>query len=87
MYQSQDTYLCATVCEAQLSIMCCHHNTQSNDAYYNRFNTKCDVADAIGINLGDHSILYEWFTQEDHPGDDFEYLPDVQQLAVRKKSK
>lgn len=58
-----------------------------NDAYYDRFNTRCDVADAIGLNLGDHLILHEWVTQEDHPGDDFEYLTDVQQLAVRKKSK
>ena len=54
MSQSQDTYPCATVYEARRSIMGCHHNTQSNDAYYDRFNTKCDVADAIGLNLGDH---------------------------------
>ena len=31
-------------------------------------------------------MLHEWVTQEDHPGDYFEYLIDVQQLAVRKKS-
>ena len=64
-----------------------HQKTQSNYAYYYRFNTKCDVADAIGINLGDHSILNERVTQEDHTGDDFEDLTDVQKLAVRKKSK
>ena len=64
-----------------------HQNTQSNDAYYDRFNTKCDVTDAIGLNLGDHSMLHEWATQEDHPGNDFEDLTDVQQLAVRKKSR
>ena len=64
-----------------------HQNTHSNYAYYDRFNTKCDVADAIGINLRDHSILHEWVTQEYHPGDDFEDLTDVQQLAVRKNSK
>ena len=87
IYQSQNTYPCATFYEAQLSIMGYHQNTQSNDAYYNRFNTKCDVVDAIGFNLGDHSILHEWVTQEDHPGYDFEDLTYVQQLAVRKKSK
>ena len=64
-----------------------HHNTQSNDAYYDSFNTKCDVADAISLNLGYHSMLHEWVTQEDHPGDEFEYLTDVQQLALRKKSR
>ena len=62
-------------------------NTQSKDAYYDSFNTKCDVMDAIGFNLGDHSMLHEWVTQKDHPGDDFEYLTDVQQLTVRKKSR
>ena len=64
-----------------------HQNTQSNDAYYDRFNTKYNVADAISLNLGDHPMLHEWVTQEDHPGDYFEDLTDVQQLAVRKKSK
>ena len=64
-----------------------HQNTQWNDADYNRFNTKCDVADTIGINLEDNSILHKWVTQEDHPGDNFEDLIDVQQLAVRKKSR
>ena len=51
------------------------------------FDNKYDFADAIGFNLGDHSILHEWVTQEDHPGYDFEDLTDVQQLAVCKKSK
>ena len=64
-----------------------HQNTQWNDADYNRFNTKCDVADTIGINLEDNSILHKWVTQEDHPGDNFEDLIDVQQLAVRKNSR
>ena len=64
-----------------------HQNTQSNDAYYVRFKTRCDVADAIDIKLGDHSILHEWVTQEDRPGDEFEDSTDVQQLVVRKKSK
>ena len=87
MSQSQDTYPCDTVYEAQLSIMGYHQNTQSNDAYYDRFNKKFDVADAIGINLGDNSMLHEWVTQEGHPGDDFEDITDVQQLVVRKKSR
>ena len=87
MSQYQDTYPCATVYESQLSIMGYHQNTQSNDAYYNRFNTKCDFADAIGLNLGYHSMLHEWFTQLYHFGDDFEYLTGVQQLAVRNNSK
>ena len=58
MSQYQDTYSCSTVYQAQLSIMGYHHNTHSNDVYYDRLNTKCDVADAIGLNLGDHSILH-----------------------------
>ena len=78
MSQYQDTYTCATVYEEQLSIMGYHQNTHQNDAYYYRYNTKCDVADAISINLGDHSILHEWVTQEDYPRDVFEYLTDVQ---------
>ena len=87
MSQSQYIYPCATFYEAQLSIVGYHQNTQSNDAYYDRFNKKCDVADAIGLKLRGHSILHEWVIQEDHPGDDFEDLTDVQQLAVRKKSR
>ena len=72
MSQSQDTYPGATVYEAQLSIMGYRQNTQSNDAYYDRFNTKCDVADTISLNLRDHSMLHEWITQEYHPRDEFE---------------
>ena len=87
MSQYQDTYPCATVYKAQISITGYHQETKSKDAYYNRFNTKYDVADAIGIILGDHSMLHEWVTQEDHPGDDFEDLTDMQQLAVCKKSR
>ena len=33
MSQSQDTYPCVTVYEAQISIMGYHQNTQSNDEY------------------------------------------------------
>ena len=86
MSQSQYIYPFATVYESQLSIMGYHQNTQSTDAYYDRFNTKYDVADAISLNLGYHSMLHEWVTQEGHPGDDFEDITDVQQLVVRKKS-
>ena len=32
-------------------------------------------------------MLHDWVTQEYHPGYDFEGLTDVQQLAVRKKSR
>ena len=32
-------------------------------------------------------MLHEWVTQEDHPGDDFEDLPNMHQLAVLKKSR
>ena len=32
-------------------------------------------------------MLHEWVTQEDPPVDNFEYLTDVQQLMVRKKSR
>ena len=85
--QYQDTYPRDSVYEAHISIMGYHQNTQSNNAYYDRFNTKCDVADAIGLNLGYNSMLHEWFTQEGHPGDDFEDITNVQQLALRKKSR
>ena len=63
MSQFQDTYPCVTVYEAQLSIICYHQNTQSKDAYNDRFNTKFDVADAIRLNLRYHSMLLEWVTQ------------------------
>jgi hypothetical protein len=56
--QTEDQYPFATVYEQELSFYSfCQENMNSNPQWYERFNTKVDVGDAIGVTRQHKSLL------------------------------
>jgi ribosomal protein L15 len=58
--QTEDQYTFATVYDQELSFYSFRQETLSNPQWYERFNTKVDVGDAIGVTL-QHKVLLEYF--------------------------
>ena len=56
MAQIKDQYPFAIVYEQELSLYGFHQNALTNDQRYEKFNTKFDVGDAIGVT-SDHEVL------------------------------
>jgi hypothetical protein len=63
--QTEDTYQSATVYDQELSFYSFRQETLSNHQWYERFNTKVDVGDAIGVTH-QHNVLLEYVAQETH---------------------
>ena len=53
----------------------------SNAQWYERFNTKVDVSEAIGVTH-QHKVLLEYVTDELHSGQDYASLTANEQKAV-----
>jgi hypothetical protein len=65
--QTEDQYPFATVYEQEIGLNAFKQDPAlSNPQYYERFNTKVDVADAIGVTR-QHKALLEYVAQELHP--------------------
>ena len=84
--QTEDQYPYATVYEQELSIYGFQQNTLSNEQYYEKFNTKIDIANAIGINW-EHKALLEHQAGAKHGGATYDSLNDAEQAAVREEAK
>ena len=65
MAQTEDQYPFAIVYEQDLSLYGFHQNVLTNDQWHEKFNTKVDVGDAIGVTR-DHEVLMEWNSQYVH---------------------
>jgi hypothetical protein len=62
---TEDQYPFATVYDTELSFYLFRQETLSNSQWYERFNTKVDVGDAIGVTR-QHKVLLEYVAQETH---------------------
>jgi hypothetical protein len=63
--QTEDQYLFATVYDQELAFYSFKQESLSNPQWYERFNTKVDVGDAIGVTR-QHKVLLEYLAQELH---------------------
>ena len=86
--QTEDQCPFATVCDQEQSFYSFRQaENMSNPHWYERFNTKVDVGEAIGVTR-QHKALLEYVTQEQFPSTStvvtFDSLADTQQDDVRK---
>ena len=84
--QTEDQYPFATVYDQELSFYSFRQETMSNPQWYERFNTKVDVGDAIGVTR-QHKSLLEHVALEQSVGTNvvtFDSLTAIEQDAVRK---
>jgi hypothetical protein len=81
MAQTEDQYPFATVYDQELSFYSFRQETFSNPQWYERFNTKVDVGDAIGVTR-QHNVIFEYVAQETHTSA-FAYLGVVEHRVVQ----
>jgi hypothetical protein len=63
--QTEDQYPFATVYDQEVALYSFRQEAMPNAQYYERFNTKVDVANAIGVTR-QHKVLLEYVSQELH---------------------
>jgi hypothetical protein len=84
--QTEDQYPFAMVYDQELSFYSFRQENMSNPQWYERFNTKVDVGEAIGVTC-QHKLLLEHVAQEQLTGTTvvtFAGLTPDEQNAVRK---
>jgi hypothetical protein len=79
--QTEDQDPFATVYDQELPFYSIRQDTLSNPQWYERFNTKRDVGDAIGLTR-QHKVLLEYVAQETHTSA-FADLGTAEQRVVR----
>jgi hypothetical protein len=79
--QTEDQYPFATVYDQELAFYSFRQETLMNAQWYERFNTRVDVGNAIGVTR-QHKVLLNYVAQELH-SQDFGALTNAQQQAVR----
>ena len=61
--QTLNQYPFVIIYEQELSLYGFHQNFLTKDQWYEKFNTKVGVGDAIGVTR-DHQVLMEWTSQD-----------------------
>ena len=79
--QTEDQYPFATVYDQELAFYSFRQETMSNPQWYERFNTKIDVGNAIGVTR-QHKVLLEYVAMELHTKA-FAALTTAEQQVVR----
>jgi hypothetical protein len=79
--QTEDQYPFATVYDQEMALYSFRQETMTNAQWYERFNMKVDVANAIGITQ-QHQVLLEYVSQETYT-QAFDTLTPDQQKAIR----
>jgi hypothetical protein len=79
--QTEDQYPFATVYDQELSFYSFKQETLWNPQWYERFNTKVDVSEAIGVTR-QHKVLLDYVAQESYTKS-FEGLGVTEQKLVR----
>jgi hypothetical protein len=79
--QTEDQYPFATVYDQELSFYSFKQETLSNPQWYEIFNTKVDVSEAIGVTR-QHKVLLDYVAQESYTKS-FEGLGVMEQKLVR----
>ena len=82
--QTEDQYPFEIVYEQELSLYGFHKNVLTNDQWYEKFNTKFDVGDAIGVTR-EHEVIMEWTSQDVHK-QAFSTLLDAEKEVIRADS-
>ena len=80
--QTEDQYPVATVYNEEFALYSFCQETRTNAEWYERFNTKVDLTNAIGVTQ-QHKVLLEWVAQETHTCA-YTALIKAQQKAVRE---
>ena len=80
--QTEDQYPFATVYEQEQAFYSFRQETLSNPQWYERFNTRVDIGEAIGVTR-QHKVLLEYVAMESH-AKAFATLTVAEQEAVRK---
>ena len=79
--QTEDQYPFATVYKQELGFYSFRQETLTNAQWYERFDTKIDVGEAIGVTR-QHKVLLEYVAQEMH-AQTFATLSAAEQQAIR----
>ena len=82
--QTEDQYPFAMVYEQEISLCSFRQEKLTNAQWYEHFNTRVDVGEAIGITQ-QHKVLLDYIAQELH-GDHYNNLMDAQQQEVQTDS-
>jgi hypothetical protein len=80
--QTEDQYPFATVYEQEHSFYSFRQDALSNPQWYERYNTRVDIGEAIGVTR-QHKVLLEYVAMESH-AKAFATLTVAEQEAVRK---
>jgi hypothetical protein len=80
--QTEDQYPFATVYDQELAFYSFRQESLSNPQWYERFNTKVDVGEAIGVTR-QHKVLLEYVAQDSHTRA-FVDLTAAEQKSVRE---
>ena len=82
--QSEDQYPFAAVHEQNLAVLNTRQGSLSNTQWYERFNTRYDVARLVGVEFG-HKILWEYCAQATHSRG-YDSLTLAEQTAIRQSA-
>ena len=80
--QTEDQYPFATVYDQEQAFYSFRQDTLSSAQWYERFNTKIDVGEAIGVSRH-HKVLLEYCSNEHTPNSTFSTLSAADQVLVR----
>ena len=83
--QTDDQYPYATVYEQEVAFYSFQQGQSTNDHWYEKFNTRVDVGDAIGITR-QHKALLNFETEAAYPKMNMEFakLTEAQQAKIRE---
>ena len=80
MKQTEDQYPVAALWEQLCNVTLAKQGNMTNIEYYERFNTKIDVAESVGVSF-DYERIWEYCAQEAHKKPYSSLTPDQQALA------
>jgi hypothetical protein len=83
--QTEDQYPCVTVYNQEMSLYVSRQETMSNAKWYEQFNTRVDVANAVSVTR-EHKAILEYVAQETHTNN-FDNLTNIQKDEVREDAK
>ena len=87
--QTDDQYVYATVYDQLLGLFGFRQENLTNAQWYEKFNSRVDVATACGVEFG-HQVLYDYQMNIDHPATPpttWNQLTDAQKTEVKSKSR
>ena len=84
--QTEDQYPVAALWEQLCNVTNAKQGNMTNNEWYDRFNTKVEVAESVGVSF-DFEKIWEYCAQEAHKATYSLLQPDEQEAAVRASAK